>query len=399
MEVLTVETVGAYVAERMEKKVDKVEEIVGGNLNYAWRIYFEDGESIFVKQAPGYIKCLGPEFSLTSARMSREFEALSKCGELSEKHVPKILKFDKERCTVMMEDLFGFRLLREDLLDGKIEIGIGKELAFLIKKLRLCESFDCGGKNNQAMCAITRDYIFTKPFINDETNRQLKDQRLVRRAVAFRGDAQVLGAILKAREAFDKKRECFCHGDLHCGSIMTDGTRAVAIDWEFAFFGPSSFDIALLLAGYCFIYFTAHVWSPDANNAALRRRQVKLTLAALLQETEQDPIPHDLPLFAACELSRRILGAASVPELSNIKDEQMRASIEIALLDLSTTFLVKPPSSPIALLAILDDTYDASLFFAIGERREKKQEENSTSKTNQDDEPTSSTGTTTAPSS
>ncbi len=42
--------------------------------------------------------------------------------------------------------------------------------------------------------------------------------------------------------------EALIHGDLHTGSVMVGGGRTVAIDPEFAFYGPVGFDLGALWA-------------------------------------------------------------------------------------------------------------------------------------------------------
>ena len=39
-------------------------EIHGGNLKYAFQVTNSASQSVFVKQAPGFIKCLGPKVML-----------------------------------------------------------------------------------------------------------------------------------------------------------------------------------------------------------------------------------------------------------------------------------------------------------------------------------------------
>ena len=39
-------------------------EIHGGNLNYAFQVTNSASQSVFLKQAPDFIKCLGPEVRL-----------------------------------------------------------------------------------------------------------------------------------------------------------------------------------------------------------------------------------------------------------------------------------------------------------------------------------------------
>ena len=57
------------------------------------------------------------------------------------------------------------------------------------------------------------------------------------------GDA---GAVLKHR--FMTHGEALIHGDLHTGSVMVGGGRTVAIDPEFAFYGPVGFDLGAIWA-------------------------------------------------------------------------------------------------------------------------------------------------------
>ncbi len=42
--------------------------------------------------------------------------------------------------------------------------------------------------------------------------------------------------------------EALIHGDLHTGSVMVGGGRTVAIDPEFAFYGPVGFDLGAIWA-------------------------------------------------------------------------------------------------------------------------------------------------------
>jgi len=75
--VLTTSTVASYVTSR---KIDGFtdggsfisEEIHGGNLNYAFKVTNKENKSVFVKQAPDFIKCLGPEAKLHSDRLLLE---------------------------------------------------------------------------------------------------------------------------------------------------------------------------------------------------------------------------------------------------------------------------------------------------------------------------------------
>mmetsp|Transcript_6670 Transcript_6670/g.27975 ORF Transcript_6670/g.27975 Transcript_6670/m.27975 type:complete len:314 (-) Transcript_6670:2601-3542(-) len=302
--------------------------------------------------------------------MHREVSALKLFGTISQRHAPKVLAFDAAQCVVVMEDLRGFALLRDELLTGNIDATVAGDLgAFLASVRRATETtkVDVGGDNNAAMRGITRDFVFTKPFTEDPTNRVFDDSSdavlfgaVASRAAAWRGDAGLLTAIAKARADFDTA-ECLCHGDLHAGSVMTNGTRTAVIDAEFAYHGPSAFDFALLVAGYAFAYCASTAWAVGADEAGTRRRKAKLAIRNLLAHAQEKDTPR-IAAFAACELSRRVLGAASVPDLTGIKDAKQRADAELLVLDVAASWLRREPPTPSDVVAALDDAFDAMAF-------------------------------------
>ena len=121
MALLTPETVPAYVASKLHttpfssaEGLSAVE-ISGGNLNYAFQV--TNGEqSVFVKQAPDFIKVFGPEAKLYKERMAlevsvyRDFAAA--LGESdAAKYLPKIYDFDEDNMAFIMEFLGDLELL------------------------------------------------------------------------------------------------------------------------------------------------------------------------------------------------------------------------------------------------------------------------------------------------
>ena len=92
-DLLTSSTVVAYVKEHCQGveglplSLDadlEVREITGGNLNYAFCVQ-EAGspaKAVFVKQAPGFIKCLGPEFALSARRAVFESKVMQEFQQL-----------------------------------------------------------------------------------------------------------------------------------------------------------------------------------------------------------------------------------------------------------------------------------------------------------------------------
>jgi len=75
--------------------------ILGGNVNYAFYVTDETGESsVFLKQAPEFVAIFGPDgLPLTSERMKREMDVYDEWKailgeELRGKYLPNIYKFD-----------------------------------------------------------------------------------------------------------------------------------------------------------------------------------------------------------------------------------------------------------------------------------------------------------------
>ena len=118
------------------------------------------------------------------------------------------------------------------------------------------------------MLTLTEQFIFTRPFNpDDETNRSSSEVK--ERLDTVYSDADVLNTAKKMLDIFLHKKECLVHGDLHTGSIMVKSEDARMIDMEFAFVGPASFDLGLLIANYIFSYYRN--MSLDEGNGVRRK--------------------------------------------------------------------------------------------------------------------------------
>ena len=71
------------------------------------------------------------------------------------------------------------------------------------------------------MVGITEQYIFTKPFQDDDpTNKH--DPLLDSTVKELRGNAAACQRSEEMKKLFTGCRESLCHGDLHTGSVMVD---------------------------------------------------------------------------------------------------------------------------------------------------------------------------------
>ncbi|CAJ1339133.1 unnamed protein product, partial [Effrenium voratum] len=108
----------------------QAEEITGGNLNYAFVVRDDQGRCVFVKQAPDFIKVIGPEAKLTRQRMRLEVEVFLEWARGAEiaRYLPRIWKFDEDAMAFIMDFLGSHQLLQKSLFEGQAEAGLSGAL-------------------------------------------------------------------------------------------------------------------------------------------------------------------------------------------------------------------------------------------------------------------------------
>tara|TARA_B110000208_G_scaffold36661_1_gene48604 strand:+ start:272 stop:1396 length:1125 start_codon:yes stop_codon:yes gene_type:complete len=350
-ELLTTATAAGYVASLdILDSATTASEIEGGNLNYAFRVSSSTSTaSVFVKQAPNYIKCLGPDYALPSTRIAVEVDALRCYSTLAgAEFVPAVLHFDAARAIMVLEDLTDRVLLRDALASSSASVAAAHATAIGTFAARLhCASGEASTLaelrarfSNADMVGITRAYVFEKPLdAADETNRH--SAALEARVIALRADPGITEAFRHAREEiFDGKPEALLHGDLHAGSVMVrpDGEGGVkVIDAEFAFVGGRGVDVGMVIAGYCFAWAAACA-SRGADGSVLMLGALRAFWAAYAAEGDA-VVWTDATAIAGCDLVRRLLGAAHSPDVEAIEDASAKAKAEHLALDLGEALL------------------------------------------------------------
>lgn len=402
VEELTAATVVEYVVAAVKQNVrglkygslpvdvDKplvATEITGSNMNFAWKVSEAgnpDGGAFFVKQAPGYIKVLGKGFPLGGERLLAEVKAMEEYGGplpfggiwkgAAPAYVPTLFYGDTGRCVMIAEFLSGHELMRDLLRSGQCSPAAATDVATFMalthaRTHKACAPPGtpprCSTLANAPMCAITADYVFSKPVSpNDPTNKC--STAIAADARMLRADGDLVRGVQQLREAFMTKKECLIHGDLHTGSIMvpvqsavdvSDGAaatmdrlarephvpssgKAKIIDAEFAHYGCAAFDVGTFLANLVF----AAIASADA---ATRTSIVAMmssswtSYTAAMKAADRSPLTTPaaeaelLQLtagFAGCELIRRVIGAAHVDDLETIPQPMRKAAAEKAAL-------------------------------------------------------------------
>ncbi|UNK39885.1 S-methyl-5-thioribose kinase (plasmid) [Shinella sp. H4-D48] len=351
-----------------------IKEVGDGNLNLVFIVTGETG-AVIVKQALPYVRLVGESWPLPLKRSFFEYHALKRQGARDPGMVPEILFFDEGQAIIVMEFLTPHVILRRALIEGRQLPKIGRDLGlFAARTLFRGSDLSMPTREKKAdvalfsdnveLCDITENLVFSDPYFEAELNRHTTPQ-LDTIVAELRADRDLKVEAQRLKHLFSAKAETLCHGDLHTGSVMVTEDETRVIDPEFAFYGPISFDVGMLIANFWMSYVsqTGHEASPGARDnmraylldtidtlwetfraefAHLWRTERKgILYQASLFEDRNDPLAaeqalsivideiwHEMLGFAGIEIHRRILGLAHNADFETIADPDRRAPCE-----------------------------------------------------------------------
>jgi 5-methylthioribose kinase len=365
-----------------------VQEINDGNMNYAFVVTntLDLNQSVFVKQAPPYIKVLGEDWPLTRQRMTAEINALNYQSSVCPEMVPEVYYQSEGLSVLVMQNLNKHTILRAELVQGQYLPRLAEDLStFLAETLFYSSDFALSSMDkkamvnksaNQDMCKITEDFVFTYPFEHHEMNDY--NPNLSQLIIdSIQKNPNVRAHVAQMKHLFMNKPEALLHGDLHTSSVMVNAQQTFVIDPEFSFAGPMGFDIGALIANLYLNYFShAHRSSTESVNYSQWLLQTiddlwykfESKFLSLWLEYEQSAsnsfmgkdltgdshqyfrvsflqqVLSDTLGFAACEMIRRVLGVAKVADFMQFEDQKTRAKLETQALKMATTMLVNRQS-------------------------------------------------------
>ena len=358
----------------------QVKEVGDGNLNLVFIVTGDKGAAI-VKQALPYVRLVGERWPLPLKRSFFEYHALIRQAARDPGMVPEILFFDAEQAMIIMEYLKPHVILRRALIAGRMLPKIGRDLGlFAARTLFRGSDLSMPTRDKKAdlalfadnveLCDITENLVFSDPYIEAEMNRHTSPH-LDSLVEELRRDRDLKVEAQRLKHIFSAKAETLCHGDLHTGSVMVTDDETRVIDPEFAFYGPISFDVGMLLANFWMSYFsqegheavagerdqmraylldtTETIWETFCDEfSALWRAERKgiLYQASLFDDRDDafgseqaltivlDEIYREMLGFAGVEIIRRILGLAHNADFETIDDLSRRAECESKALKL-----------------------------------------------------------------
>lgn len=366
-----------YLKERNffspQEKLD-IKEIGDGNLNNVFRIISETGKSIVVKQALPYVKIVGSDWPLPLERNKLEAEAIKIQGKLAPGLVPEIYYIDEELALTIMEDLSRLEIMRLGTIKMKKYPNFVKDIStFLanvtfytsdfymnpIEKKDLVKKFI-----NPHLCKITEDLIFTDPYYNSPRNRinpelnPYLENKFWKRTFLWKEAS-------KLKFNFMTKSESLLHGDLHTGSIFISQKETKVFDSEFAFFGPSAFDMGLLVGNLLINYVSWEGKSSPKGAIEDYRLYILETIEGIynmfvskftylfMKESKDisfkvngylDYFFHEYFLdmlgYAGVVMIRRMHGLAHNIDIDEIEDLKVRSSVQKLVLELATNIIL-----------------------------------------------------------
>ena len=349
-------------------------EIGDGNLNYVFKLTdHKHNKSLIIKQA-GPVARISDEFKLSPDRNRIEYEILDLQNKLAPGFVPKVFSYDPIMNCTAMEDLSDYTIMRTALMQHeKFPLFADHISTFLVNTLLLTSDVVMGHKEkkelvqkfiNPELCEISEDLVFTEPFYDCPRNEVFEGTREFAKKEIWE-DPKLQLETAKLKFEFMTHAQSLLHGDLHTGSIFVKEDSTKIIDPEFAFCGPAGYDVGNVIANLIFAYVNAKYTMADGEERQVQLEYLENTIEDIIdlfkkkfleaweeKATEQtarydgfkeyylDAVLRDTAAVTGLELCRRIIGLASVKDVTTIEEYSSRAAAEKICLAAGKMFIM-----------------------------------------------------------
>jgi 5-methylthioribose kinase len=344
-----------------------VREVGDGNLNLVFIVRSDpDRPGLVLKQSLPWVRVFGEGWPLTIERARHEADAYEIHEPFAGGTNPVYHGFDPVRYVIAMEDLADLRVWRAALNDGEIHVGAAGDLGRFVARIAFHTSdvgMDAEARKRQLartvnpeLCRITEDLVLTEPLREHERNWHLP--ALDAQVRDLREDQAAVDALSVLKHRFMTHAEALIHGDLHTGSVMVGRGRTVAIDPEFACYGPVGYDLGAVWANAIIAAaratqldrparFREHVadilpasWAAFvAELRSLWPARVDDSFTDAMRARWEQAIWDDALGFAAAKMIRRMIGFAHVSDIESL-DDGARAAAASGVLRVARRLLV-----------------------------------------------------------
>lgn len=356
----SIEEVKKYLLDKkiMENENIIVDEIGNGNMNYVYRITDPlSGNTAVLKYAANHTR-ISEDILVSTDRNRIEALALSYFYKSVPDYVPELRLYDETNRCIIMKDYSNYAVLRELLLKYEQIPDFAEHISnYLIQSIFASSELvlDEISKNRlnedffNPLCEITKTFVFTEPFDSQSSTNSISEgNRSFINQVVFQ-DQQLKTEIDNLKYRFLNKKQALIHGDLHTGSILTDGKSIIIFDFEFAFIGPIGFDLGNLIANFIFAWLNSKAAGQKEDYVKWIEDTIKMTVdlfddnfinhwnSVVAKNQMNKPVNiktyvkeiiQDAASFAGVELLRRIIGIAHVADITSIKSEEERLRAE-----------------------------------------------------------------------
>ncbi len=243
------------------------EEDGDGYINFVYRIYDEDGNSLILKQArenPRNPTAKG--LPIQQTRNLIEAEIMKIKHAIVPDYIPEVYYIDEENHLYLCEDCKDLKVLRMELIKGKTFPKFAKQIGEFIAKTnfytseiymdpvqhrRLQEHF-MNSKMRQVFEVLL--FLDTQYTHRDVKNSPVYSPEREAMGEAVWNDKAVQTELLKMRHLHMKKSECLVHGDLHTSNVLIDDENMKIIDQEYTYMGLASCDTGYLVGSILYEY-------------------------------------------------------------------------------------------------------------------------------------------------
>ncbi|MCC5910111.1 MAG: S-methyl-5-thioribose kinase [Clostridiaceae bacterium] len=352
-----------------------IKEVGDGNLNLVFIIKEKDTDkSVVLKQALPYVRVVGESWPLSIDRTKFEANALEIQSRIVPSLVPKIYHRNDDLALIIMEDLSHLGLMRYEMIDMKKHPRFAEHISTFLADTLFYTSdlyMDSEEKKkmtarftNTELCKITEDLIFTDPYYDAESNNINPKLKPYLEEVFWKKEELRLEAT-KLKYKFLTEAQSLIHGDLHTGSIFTSEEETKIFDPEFAFVGPSAFDVGKVIGNILINYIS---WSGkeviqekvddyrsyllntinDYYNSFVEKFKVNwekdgratITKIEGYQSYYMENMFRDTLGFASTVMIRRVHGLAHNKDVDGIEDLEKRKEVQVQILELAEEIMM-----------------------------------------------------------
>ena len=286
------------------------EEDGDGFVNFLYRVWEDGGNSVIVKQAKPYLRMIdgiGENTPFVQSRNAMEASIMRIRGAITPEYIPEIYDVDKKNNIFICEDCGDLKIMRMELIKGKVYPNIPKSLGEFIAKSNFytSEIYLSPEKHRELqeayMNSKMRKVFETSLFLKDEHFTEdmesedffEKDPIRIEMGDMAWASRELRVELLKLRHSHMKKAEVLVHGDLHTSNVMVGENAMKIIDMEYTYMGPASADSGYLMGSILYEYIR-WFYVPDVSP----ERCEKIRLAVL--KTMKGVIDSYFETFTKC---------------------------------------------------------------------------------------------------